>query len=340
MTTVWRSLILAALAAGCSRTAAEPRPAPASADAAEVVCLGYADVAGGVADLRPERPGRVVQVFVEEGATVKDKQDLFRLDDAEARQEVARARANLKAAEAREALAKQDVNQHPPRLKQFKATREATTSRLAGARIALKRQEDLFSRTLVTKAEVDLARETVRELEASVEAAKAKLSEAEAVDPKTAVEVAAAEVEAARARLKQTEQVLDQCVVRAPSAGTVLILAARPGEVVGQPGAPAPVQFQPDRPFVVRAEVEQELVSRVEPGMLALVRDEMAGAGPWKGSVARVGGMYSRRRHRTDPTQFVDVPTVECLVRLDSGHPPLRIGQKLRVSVYAKSSGR
>jgi multidrug efflux pump subunit AcrA (membrane-fusion protein) len=82
MTTPWRGLVLAALAAGCSRTAADPRPAPASAGTAEVVCLGFADVEGGVADLRPERPGRVVQVFVEEGTTVKDKQGLFRLDDA------------------------------------------------------------------------------------------------------------------------------------------------------------------------------------------------------------------------------------------------------------------
>jgi multidrug resistance efflux pump len=339
MRAVWRGLVLAALAVGCSRAAPEPRAAPPSGDAADVVCLGYADVEGGVAELRPERPGRVVQVFVEEGAEVKDRQELFRLDDAEARQQVARARASLKAAEGREALAKQEAAQQPQRLKQLAATLEATTARLAGARIALKRQEDLYSRNLVTKPEVDQAREAVRELEASVEAAKAKRSEAEAVDPKVAAEVAAAEAEAARAALKQTEDALDRCTVRAPSAGRVLVLAARPGEVVGAGGA-APVQFQPDRPFVVRAEVEQELVSRVTPGLLAMVSDEMAGAGPWKGSVARVGGMYSRRRHRTDPTQFVDVPTVECLVRLESGHPPLRVGQKLRVSIYGKPPGQ
>ncbi|MFO0844536.1 MAG: HlyD family efflux transporter periplasmic adaptor subunit [Gemmataceae bacterium] len=225
-------------------------------------------------------------------------------------------------------------------MEQLRSTLEATTARLAGARATLKRQEELLGQKLVSQGEVDVAREAVRELEASVAAAKARLSEASAADPRLAVEVAASEAEAARARLRQAEYALDQCVVRAPSAGTVVELSARPGEIVGQPGTAAPVRFQPDRPFVVRAEVEQELVSRVGPGQLAMVRDEMGGQGPWKGTVVRVGGIYARRKHRTDPTQFVDVPTVECLVRLESGHTPLRIGQKLRVSIYGKSSGR
>jgi multidrug resistance efflux pump len=278
----------------------------------------------------------VVRVLVGEGDDVKEKQELFSLDDVEAREEVARAEAGVKAAEVREAQARQDAKQHPDRLKVLRSTLEATSSRLAGARVSLRRQEDLYNRNLVVKGDVDLAREQVRELEASVEAAKARLNEAREVDPQLPVRAAAAEVEAARARLAQARHVLEGCAVRAPSAGFILTLAARPGEVVGQPGTAAPVLFCPARPFVVRAEVEQELAARVRAGQPARVRDEMAGAGPWQASVVRVGRLFSRRQHRTDPTQFVDVPTVECLVRLEPGHPPLRIGQRLRVSIYPR----
>jgi multidrug resistance efflux pump len=330
---------VAVSASGCGRTTADVADRHAPSDAPDVVCLGYADVEGGSAALRPERPGRVVEVLVQEGDEVKENQELFRLEDGEQRQEVARAEAGVKAALAREALAKQEAKQHAPRLKQLGATLEATTSRLAGARITLKRQEELFGRSLVSKEDVDLAHEQVRELEASVAAAKARLSEASAVDPQLSVSIAAAEVESAQARLGQARHALSACVLRAPSAGCVLTLAVRLGEVVGQPGQAAPVLFCPQAPFVVRAEVEQELVSLVQPRQEARVRDEMAGTGPWKGTVVRVGRLYSRRRHRTDPTQFVDVPTVECLVRLESGHPPLRIGQKLRVSLYGKAPG-
>ena len=325
---------LAMVPAGCSAPTSADVPSPPAGDVPEVVCLGYADVEGGSAALRPERAGRVVKVLVQEGDEVKENQELLHLDNGEVTQEVARAEADVKAASAKETLARQEAKQHAPRLKQLKATLEATSSRLAGARITLKRQEELLGRNLVGQNDVDLAKEQVRELESSVEAAKARLSEASAVDPEVAVTVAAAGVESAKARLAQARHALSLHTVRAPSAGTILTLAARPGEVVGQPGQPAPVLFSPQAPIVVRAEVEQELASRVRPGQEARVRDEMAGDGPWKGTVVRIGRVYARRQNRTDPTQFQDVPTVECLVRLESGHPPLRIGQKLRVSLY------
>ncbi len=332
----WVLVLSLLILSGCSNRKSTSREAPTSGDAADVVCLGTADVEGGVAELRPERPGRVIKVYVVEGAKVKENEELLCLDNEEALQEVARALAVVKAAQGRETQARQEAKQHPLRVQQMKSTLEATISRLAGARVSLKRQEELFQRNLVSKGEVDVARELVHELEASVEAARARQRELDAIDPQVAVSVAAADLEAARAQLKRAETLLDRCVLRAPSAGTVVVLSARAGEVVGAPGMPAPLLFQPEQPFVVRAEIEQELVARLEPGMLAMVRDEIAGLGPWKGEVVRISGLYARRKHRTDPTQFVDVPTVECLVRLHSGHPPLRIGQRLRVSIYSR----
>jgi len=52
----------------------------------------------------------------------------------------------------------------------------------------------------------------------------------------------------------------------------------------------------------------------------------------WNGRVVRVGDWYS-----DSPTiprrlaRFTDIPTVECVVAMDAGHPPLRIGQRMTV---------
>src|SRR5262249_22147663 len=120
-----------ALQTGCGPSAAEDKRAPALGhEVPLVVCLGYADVEGGAAGLRPARGGRVVRVLVQEGEKVKENQELLHLDDGEARQELARAKAEVKAALAREALAKQEAAQHPSRLKQLRSTLEATSSRL------------------------------------------------------------------------------------------------------------------------------------------------------------------------------------------------------------------
>ncbi len=302
-----------------------------------VVCLGHVDVEGGLVRLAPRLQGRVKEVAVEEGDSVRAGKVLVRLDDGEARQAVAVARAGLHAAEARLAQARQDEGLRRPRLAQLRSSLKAVEHRLAGARSQLKRQEHMFAQKLVGPFEVSAAREQVREVESLAEAARARLAEAEVADPALAVRAADAEVEAARARVGQAEQALRGLEVRAPSAGRALTVSARVGEVAG-PGGEAAVLFCPDRALVVRVEVEQELVARLGPGQAAEARDELSGAGPWPGTVVLVGGLYSRRLSRTDPTQLSDVPTVECLVRLTGPRPPVRVGQRLRVAFFNRQA--
>jgi hypothetical protein len=50
----------------------------------------------------------------------------------------------------------------------------------------------------------------------------------------------------------------------------------------------------------------------------------------WSGRVIRVGDWYS-----DNPTiprrmaRFTDIPTVECVIALDSEHSPVRVGQRM-----------
>ena len=326
-----------ALLAGCTATVANPSSVRVPEEAPLVVCRGHADIEGGLAILRPEQAGRVVEIRCREGQDVDKGDVLLRLEDTSARQEVAVAKAHVEAALVKLALAEQEAKQHPSRLTQRRSTMAAAASRLAGSRITLERQETLFEKRLVGKADVDVAREQVRELDSSVEAARAQLAELSGIDPKLGTRSADAEVQVVKARLAQAEVGLTRCVVLAPSSGTIVGVGLRVGEIAAPAGVGA-IEFRPEGAWLVRAEVEQDLAAEVHPGQPASVRDESAGLGSWKGRVERIGEVYQRRKSRLDPTRFTDVPTVEVLIRLDPGHPRLRIGQRLRVSVYAAAT--
>jgi multidrug resistance efflux pump len=314
----------------------KPPPSPSAADEPLVVCLGRVDIEGGLAHLAPVQPGRVVEVLVRDDDTVSAGAVLVRLDSVQARQDVEAARSGLALAQTRLAQAEQEARQHAPRLQQLRANLEAARHRLADGRVRLRRLESLLRTDLARDTDVEAAREQVAELTAAVEAAEGRLAELNAVNPELAVEAARQEVSTARARLAGLEHVLADRDLRAPCAGRVLAVEVRPGEVLGGPGSSGSLLFCPDRPLVVCAEVEEELLERVEVGLPARLRKEGRPGPTWSGEVVSVGRLFQRRQHRSDPTQLSDVPTVECRIRLDQDHPPLRLGERVTVSIYPR----
>jgi HlyD family secretion protein len=299
-----------------------------------VVCLGHVDIDGGVTAISPPHSGRVMTVTVAEGSTVEAGAVLLKLDDRPARFAADEARAALGAAKLRLTRAEQDLRQQPSRAAQLRAAQESAEQRLAAARYQLERQQELYKINNSNLQDVRSADSLVREHEAQVRAAKERLAEFEQTDPKLPVQEARTALAAAESQVRSAEYAVDQCEVRAPSAGTVLQIQTRAGEVVGAAGAVAPILFCPDRPFIVRAEVEQEFVRRLKVGQMARVEDESAGGPVWTGRLARIAGWYAARRSTTDkPSAFKDVPTVECIIQLDDRRPPLRVGQRVQVTI-------
>jgi multidrug resistance efflux pump len=295
-----------------------------------VECLGRVDIEGGVLDLAPVRPGRVVSVPVREGETVSSGTVLLRLDEQPARLQIQTARTAQEAARAQVALAKESAQVHPFRVAGQEALAAAARNRVSAARAELRRKERLHDRGLIGKEERDSARDEVKVLESLAQAEGKRLEGLLAEAPDLRVRLASAEVERATALLAEAQYVLEQCVVTAPAAGRVLRVRCGAGEVVLSQAAA--IVFAPERPRLVRAEVEQEFIHLVEVGQPAIVKDEMNPEWSWKGRVTRVGDWYSdsppmpRRMER-----FTDMPTLDCVISLDPGHPPLRIGQRMTV---------
>src|SRR5262249_58921531 len=68
-----------------------------------IICIGHVDVPNGTTPLYPAQPGRVTEVWVEEGDAVWEGALLFRMDDRLARRQLEKARADLGAARAMKA---------------------------------------------------------------------------------------------------------------------------------------------------------------------------------------------------------------------------------------------
>ena len=136
--------------------------------------------------------GKVVQVNIEEGMTVKEGQVLARLDDDTQRASVALAMAQAEGA-------RKNVNESEVRLNE--------------ARINLARLTKLVGVGYATAAEVDAARAAVDSFEARIRASQEQVRVAER-----------------QIALDRTN--LDSTIIRAPFEGVVISKDAQPGEMV------------------------------------------------------------------------------------------------------------
>lgn len=326
--------VACALSLGCGGSGRVVVSPPPDGPSPLVVCLGLVDVDGGLTPLVPSRPGRVTEVVARDGDAVELGAVLLRTDSVPSASEVAAARAALRGAEARLSLARQDARCHPLRLQQARLAVEVGGHRVAAAKHILARVERLVGQNQATQREADAAAEQFQAAESEAGIARAKLAEVEQIDPSVPVAEADAAVDAAKARLALAEHALGECELKAPSRGRVFAASVRRGELIGAPGAPPAFLFGPEGGLVVRAEVEQEFARLVRPGQPVQVCDDSVPGDKWQGVVGRVGRQFSRRHLRADPTQFSDVPTVEVTVDLASGHPEVRVGQRVRVSIF------
>jgi multidrug resistance efflux pump len=219
-------------------------------------------------------------------------------------------------------------------LAQQQAAIAAAGFRLGAAREQLDRKEDQLKKNLVPAEEVSMTRAEVKALEQQQLAEREKLAELKIVDPGLTVRKAKAKLELTRIQLNQARHQLDECTLKAPSTGTVQRIAVGAGDIVTGNPAQQIVRFRPDEPPLVRAEVDQEFADRVKVGQPVVIRDDARSGASWRGKVQNVAGWYERHRPATqDPAAFTDVRTVECLIAIDSGQSPLRLGQRMRVMI-------
>jgi multidrug resistance efflux pump len=302
-----------------------------------VVCYGFVDVESGVSKLYPLQPSRVAEIAVREGELVPAGTVLVRLVDDGPRAQAEQARRDLDAAQIdlSEARAKLPEKHRLDLLSQSAAVTQAKHLRRI-REIAHEHKKSLAEKNVgVSQNDVRMAQEELDAAKSLVDIEENKLKQLQLQDPQSEIRRQEALVARLAAASQVAQAALAEFVIKAPRTGNVLRILASPGDAVG-PGSPLPaVEFAAEGTRIVRAEVEQAFAANVVPGLSVTIQDGTnASAQKWKGRVQRVGDWFTRKRNViSDPNQVNDVRTLECIIQLDDGQPPLKINQQVLVRI-------
>ncbi|MHA6326815.1 HlyD family secretion protein [Roseivivax sp. CAU 1753] len=245
---------------------------------------GY--VEGDFVTIAPRVPGRIVQIAVSEGDTVRAGQLLFRLDLTEAKLNLAQARAQV--AEADAMLANLTSGGRPEEIHPLEAAIAALEAEYNQAKSDLDRARTLFDRGIISEAQFNAARSGMERGAARLEEARANLDLATGPSRSELIEAQRQRMSLARAQRDLAEWQLAERSVSSPAAGTIETLIRHPGEQAA-PLAPVLTMLPEDAVFVIFfvSEVER---GTLQPGREVGIACEGCGAGQTARVVYIAGG--------------------------------------------------
>jgi multidrug resistance efflux pump len=301
-----------------------------------IVGLGYVDVPGRVTMLHPVQPGRVVDVLVEEGDTVKKGDLLLMLDPSQARLKIREAEAALAAAKAKLAKAEREL------VRDHKHQIEIETSKLTIAKLkaeaaasTFRIQEQLHDSKPPQLSDNAFAA-AKSENEAAQQAAHLQqlvVKKLEDISFDEEISQLRADVRAKEADFDLAHLSLFECDVYAPADGIVLQLFANVGDTLSAQPRQAAIHFCSGPP-IVRVEILQEWAEQLDKGQIAYIADDTRAGTQWKGKVVQISPVFTpRRATMMEPFQYNDVRTLECIVAFDPNSRPARFGQRMRVTI-------
>lgn len=247
------------------------------------------------APITPESTGGTVlaKLLVDRGDTVKAGQ-LLAVTEA----------AALMQAQVEQARVEREYQRRLATASSSEATSACVQSVVAGQ--VSKRRQDLLVRKLSSNEDAERAKGDADAGKAACAAAHANAS------------AATAAVSVAEAQLKRAIAAQQRAFVRAPYAGRILDVHARPGEMIGPKGI---VELgRVDRMYAI-AEVYETDIGRVRVGQPATISSRAIGR--------QLGGVVERIRQQvrkldqlgTDPAARKDARIVEVEIRLDNSAP-------------------
>ena len=295
---------------------------------------GLVDTRDGVITILPKQPGQVVKVFVRENQELDEGAPLYKMDDRAARFDRDMAEAAWHAAEADLEIAKELAEQQSAAIAAQQAVIQAKQNKHDAAQKEADDAKRLADKNLASTEKAAAAQKLADAADAEVEAERQNLRRLEKVNPQNAIKKAEQGVVAKKVQFDKAQWALDECTVKTPYKGKVVRRQVSAGDSLPNPHQ-APLLYCSSTPRIVRAEIEQEFAPKVYVGQPALIKDYASeDLGTWKGKVESISDWYSHRRSMLlEPLQFNDVRTLEAVIELDAAQNPLKIGQRVRVTL-------
>ncbi len=274
--------------------------------------------------------GKLAQVLVDEGQTVRLGQVLAVLDNGDYAARVELAQAALREREAELERLRNGARVEEKR--EAEANLREAEAQLATAVSERDRRQPLLERGAVSHSEYDLTARDAETARARVAALKERLLVARDQSRPEDIDRAEAEVARARASIAEAKALYEKTFIRAPIDGRILRRYHRSGESVSGKGDTPVFALGDLRRLRVRVDVDESDVARVYVGQSGYVTASAYGDRKFTGHVVRVGEALGRKNVRTDePAERVDRKILETLVQLDPGQT-LPVG--LRVDAY------
>lgn len=186
--------------------------------------------------ISPDVSGEIVELYIEEGDSVKLGQLLAKIDPDAIRSQVERGSAAVNNSKARLAGSKADIQRNKAGLVQAQAQLEATESQLANQKSVHERNIQLSKEGVISEQDFETSLASLQQLQANVRSLKASLESAKANLKAAEQSTKAAEfsVKSDEATLKELRTNLKRTSLFAPMDGVVSMLSVEKGErVVG-----------------------------------------------------------------------------------------------------------
>ncbi len=316
---------------------AEPPQAPPSSPFdARIGATGIVETRSENISIGVPVSGLVMQVMVRPGDAVRRGQPLLTLDGRDLQAELALREAALEVAAAR--LQRLRELPRPEEIPVAEARLAEARAQLGDARTQLRMMESVPDRRAVRLEDLEKRRKTVEAAAARVQEAEAALALLRAGATPQELRVAGSELEQARRQVERVRADLSRLTVAAPIAGRILQVNIRPGEYAAAgPAAQPLILMGSSGPLYVRAEVDEKDAWRLNPGSAASASVRGNSSQRYAMKFVRIEPYVVPKRNLTgDAVERVDTRVLQVLYELPAG-APVYAGQ--RMDVFIESRG-
>jgi HlyD family secretion protein len=228
--------------------------------------------------------GRLQALQVDEGDAIKTGQTLGELDRAPYENALLQAKANVSTAQAQYDLMMagyraEEIAQAAAAVRQAQAAYDY-------AQNFYQRQQGLWKSRTISANDLENARSSRDQAQASLKSAQDKLSQYRAGNRPQEIAQAKANLEQAQAQLAQSQLDLHDTTLVAPSNGTLLTRAVEPGSMLNAGSTVLTLSLT--RPVWVRAYVDEKNLSQAQPGRELLLYTDGRPDKPYHGKIGFV----------------------------------------------------
>jgi HlyD family secretion protein len=255
---------------------------------------------------------RVAKLLVREGSTVEKDEVIAELDNLqhlESRRSV--AQANLRVAESSLTQIESVIGTS---IKNLIAQRDIADEAFRVGRAEHKRISDLYNRKLLAKTDFDRSELSLVRARKDLDKAQADLDRLKGGSNQSDIDLAIQQLALAKIDYQRAEQELEQAVVKAPKAGTILRLHVRIGE---RPDSKGIATLGAIEKMQAELEIYQTDITKIKTG-LKVELDSPALHTTLSGVISEVGIEVERQSIiGSSPAANIDARVIRAIVDLD-----------------------